>query len=139
MAHTWGTNDMKEALPNAEASAEATAGTEAVTETATVDHPNPQAYGWAEKQDYDYESYNLTNKDALEKIHAEGSGPSGGWASNAATVSEHPILDKMLIPSNITQYEWSDEYGDVGPEHPELEKQLFGDEFHVKTGIEFNK
>jgi ATP-dependent RNA helicase DDX3X len=31
-------------------------------------------------------------------------------------------------------YEWADEYGDVGPEIPELEEQLFGGDFRVRKG-----
>ena len=31
-------------------------------------------------------------------------------------------------------YEWNDEYGDVGPEVPELERVLFGGEFQMTKG-----
>jgi len=40
--------------------------------------------------------------------------------------------------ANATVYEWQDEYGDVGPAHPELERQLFGSDAHVTTGVDFS-
>lgn len=36
--------------------------------------------------------------------------------------------------ANSAVYEWNDEYGDVGPEVPELEEQLFGGHFRVRQG-----
>lgn len=35
-------------------------------------------------------------------------------------------------------YEWDDEFGDVGPEVPELEEQLFGGHFRVRQGQHMN-
>ena len=35
-------------------------------------------------------------------------------------------------------YEWSDSYGEVGPEVPELEKILFGGEFVMRRGDSIN-
>jgi hypothetical protein len=36
-------------------------------------------------------------------------------------------------------YEWDDEYGDVGPEMPELEQDLFGGDFRVRQGNHMDK
>lgn len=36
------------------------------------------------------------------------------------------------------KYEWKDEYGEVGPEVPELEKILFGGEFQMRKGEHFS-
>jgi ATP-dependent RNA helicase DDX3X len=126
MADTWGTNDLAQALPITKPVDGGAAGlTTTVTAdsapAAPTDDRNPQKHGWVTKQAFDYEAYNMSNKQAYEKIAAEGSGARGDWASNAAV------------------YEWNDEYGDVGPRFEELEKQLFNSEFHVKTGIEFSK
>lgn len=42
--------------------------------------------------------------------------------------------------SNAHVYEWDGENGDVGPEHPALEAQLFGDpDKRGKQGIDFSK
>jgi hypothetical protein len=60
--------------------------------------------GWTERTAFDYEKY-LRNGD--QKIDWFG----------AAKV-----------------YEWKDEYGDVAPEVPELEKILFGGEFLMRKG-----
>ena len=76
-------------------------------------------HGWVEREKYDYESYNAgtrEEREALEKTHEVPA-----WASNAA------------------KYEWKDDYGDVGPEHPQLEAMLFREEHRMQTGIEFNK
>ncbi|KAK5938612.1 hypothetical protein PMZ80_008802 [Knufia obscura] len=41
--------------------------------------------------------------------------------------------------SRASKYEWKDEYGDVGPRVPELEKELFGSELRAKKGINFDE
>lgn len=46
---------------------------------------------------------------------------TGQWASSAAV------------------HEWINEYGDVGPRHEDLEKQLFGGDFHMRSDIKFDK
>ena len=40
---------------------------------------------------------------------------------------------------NSAVYEWDDEYGDVGPEIPELEQDLFGGDFRVRQGQHMDK
>ena len=66
--------------------------------------------GWVEPVKYDYETYNA----ARENLDPSAELPS--WAANA------------------TKYEWKDEYGDVGPTHPELEAVLFGKDLRVTEG-----
>jgi ATP-dependent RNA helicase DDX3X len=87
---------------------------------------NPQEHGWVPKTDYDYSTYMKSTKELAEAEAAakESAAPGvevGGWASNAAI------------------YDWDDDFGDVGPRHPELEKQLFGSDNHVRMGIQFEK
>lgn len=42
--------------------------------------------------------------------------------------------------SNAKVYEWDGETGEVGPEYPELERELFGDpKDRVSHGIDFSK
>ena len=76
-------------------------------------------HGWVEPQKYDYESYNAGTREEREAIEQSHEVPA--WASNAV------------------KYEWSDEYGDVGPEHPLLEADLFQDQHRMQSGIEFDK
>lgn len=40
---------------------------------------------------------------------------------------------------NAAVYQWSDEFGDVGPKFPSLELELFGDPAnrHERTGLDF--
>lgn len=95
-------------------------------ETGTAQVKDPQEHGWVAKTDYDYSTYMKSSKELAEAeaVAKESGGHGvevGGWASNAAL------------------YEWDDDYGDVGPSHPVLEKQLFGSENHVRMGIKFEK
>jgi ATP-dependent RNA helicase DDX3X len=120
---TWEVGDMAEALPAIEdpVTEDAPEGPTYRYIAANTEKKNPQELGWVAKQEYDYDTYNKSSKE----LHDEGLAPGGlgaqDWASNAA------------------KYEWDEEYGDVGPKFPELEKQLFGSEHCTRTGIEFSK
>ena len=70
--------------------------------------------GWVEPVKYDYEAYNTDSKEMRESLDPAVELPT--WAANA------------------TKYEWKDEYGDVGPVHPELERALFGQDLRVTEG-----
>ena len=74
---------------------------------------------WTSPEKFDYDSYNADSKEKREALTADHDVPA--WAANAV------------------KYEWSDEYGDVGPEFPELEEMLFGDEDQMKAGEAFSK
>lgn len=79
--------------------------------------------GWAtpEKYNYDVLAADPRGKSsaAPEPDQLQGDLPS--WAASAI------------------KYEWSDEYGDIGPEHQDLEDMLFRDNNQMKTGDEFSK
>lgn len=70
--------------------------------------------GWVEPQEYDYSVYTSTQKPG-EEVDAPA------WASGAA------------------KYEWSDEYGDVGPPNEELEKMLFHNDYVSRAGVKFDQ
>ncbi|KAH8662195.1 P-loop containing nucleoside triphosphate hydrolase protein [Xylariales sp. PMI_506] len=86
-------------------------GTEPNMAQAAVDHEEPKPTApdlpfesrdapvvpWAATTKYDYEVYNANTSGA------------GNWEGNSAV------------------YQWDGEEGDIGPEHPELEKILFGE------------
>ncbi|KZF20464.1 DEAD/DEAH box RNA helicase [Xylona heveae TC161] len=77
----------------------------------------PKPSGWVEKSGYNYAAYNASTREEREAAQSSGATEDGpAWAANAV------------------KYEWSDEYGDVGPAHPELEKQLFQDENIMRIG-----
>lgn len=118
----WETKDMAAALKEAvgtvdgiAANGDATDGTVIAEETR-----NPQALGWTAKSAYDYEAYNKSSKELHDDEQARGIDGST-WASDAV------------------RYEWEDDFGDIGPRNEELEKHLFGSDFHVRHGIEFHK
>ncbi|KAK3071842.1 hypothetical protein LTR53_007904 [Teratosphaeriaceae sp. CCFEE 6253] len=66
------------------------------------------SHGWGKSTPFDYEEFKRTG------------GDSGKWGGQAAV------------------YEWKDEYGDVGPEILELERELFGSEFKMKKGEHYD-
>ena len=88
-----------------------------------------QEHGWAPKTAYDYEAYTKSNKELIE-------------AQSAFTGEDPEIAVGGLKPgmwhSDAAVYEWNDEFGDVGPRFEELEKQLFGAENHVRSGVNFS-
>lgn len=47
--------------------------------------------------------------------------------------------DEPLWAHKKGRYEWKEEYGNVGPEVPELEKELFHDELINRQGLKFDK
>lgn len=112
--------DVAAALPHVSAAPTVKAGVEQSTapqdeaqasaEAGTAKPKNPQEHGWAVKKEYDYSTFMKTSKELAEVDAAaaqesgDGGVEVGGWASNAAV------------------YEWNDEFGDVGPQHAELEK-----------------
>jgi ATP-dependent RNA helicase DDX3X len=132
----WGMPEVAAALPEVAQPTKAPVEPEQVGETEM--EAAAQAHGWVTKTSYDYETYNMSSKElqdarkaalAAEAEAGEGQGEdngvmgveTGGWASNAAI------------------YEFNEEYGEVGPAVPALEKQLFGGEFVMRTGIKFEK
>ena len=80
-------------------------------------HNEAAEKGWVNPSPYNYTQYNKTGQEAAEALASTGV----DWASNAA------------------RYEWKDEYGEVGPEIPELEEQLFRSEFLNRKGIKFDQ
>lgn len=66
--------------------------------TTAADDSKPVFKGWVEAKAYDYDQYN-----------ASGPGTGTNWEGSNAV------------------YEWDGAEGDIGPEYPELERELFGD------------
>ena len=88
--------------------------------------------GWVEREKYDYTTYNAPPN----AVPAPPGAASNGGEYGGATEQTNDIPSWA---ANAMKYEWSDEYGDVGPAHPELEKQLFRNELLNRTGLKFNK
>lgn len=76
--------------------------------------------GWVEQQNFNYEATVPPQEEAADMNLPTGS-ELQGWMSRAR------------------KYEWKEEYGNVGPEDPDLEKELFGSELRLKKGVEFDK
>ncbi|KAL4897535.1 P-loop containing nucleoside triphosphate hydrolase protein [Aspergillus ambiguus] len=77
--------------------------------------------GWVEPAGYDYSKY------ALPKIEEEGA-------------PDFP-QERQDVPewaAKAAKYEWKDEYGDVGPEIPELEEELFRSDLINRQGLKLN-
>lgn len=80
--------------------------------------------GWVEPKDYDYEKY-------VTVIPSEKPAENGENSQDEQSIPEWA--------ANAAKYEWNDEYGDVGPENPHLEEQLFRAEFINRTGLKIGK
>ena len=76
---------------------------------------------WGDRQEFDYAKYTAGPGDKVASDLGKSQADVPTWAANAA------------------KYEWADEYGDVGPEHKDLEKILFGDEHKMEQGNKFSK
>lgn len=75
--------------------------------------------GWVEAEDPDVAAGTSTNpSNALWLGDNDDTAPA--WMHKAA------------------KYEWKEEYGDVGPEVPELEKLLYGSQLRVRKGGRFD-
>ena len=81
--------------------------------------------GWAEPQKFDYDAY--------------AAGPNNKGSAPAPAADEDQGRDMQGWAANAVKYEWSDEYGDIGPKHEELEKMLFRDEHQMERGSEFSR
>lgn len=81
---------------------------------------------WEKPQAYDYDTYNAESKAKASKDAAKD--PAEGGEPTKETV----------WGAEAARYEWKDEYGDVGPEDPVLEKMLFRGEHEVSVGSHFS-
>lgn len=98
--------------------------------------------GWGKPLAYDYGRYTLPTgappNDAERKTTAVASvdlTKETADPSNPATEDDNA----PIWASNAKKYEWSDEFGDVGPVFRDLELQLFHGEHINRTGIAFDK
>ena len=78
---------------------------------------------WGDRQEYDYAKYTAAPNDK----------------TSTASISDLPTADAPTWAANAAKYEWTEDYGDVGPAHDELEKMLFGDEHKMEQGSELSK
>jgi hypothetical protein len=74
--------------------------------TREEDMARARAYDFPEQVPFDYATANVSANEALGL----------SWFSNAKV------------------YEWNEDYGDVGPADPELEKELFHSQYHSEEG-----
>lgn len=86
-------------------------------------------------------------KSALPVGESNASGPPDsvvsldGWAAQdkEGAVVTAQIVDTQPSAASARVYEWNEEYGDVGPCIPELERELFGDPENRGEGVDFSK
>ena len=77
---------------------------------------------WVERSGFNYDIYNAGSKEEREE------------AEKQVYTNDVPIW-----ASSAQKYEWKEEYGDVAPPVPELETQLFHNEFINRRGKNFQK
>lgn len=78
---------------------------------------------WGAPQGFNYTKYNAGPRDQTAP----------------ASEPDQPQEDASDWAANAAKYEWNDDYGDIGPDHKELENILFGDEHKMQQGEEFSK
>ena len=106
-------------------------GSKQATTTSGNDHTPPsieegralvRSCNWPEAVRYEYSVYNVKPDETDE--NKEG--------SEAKPLHEPPKEPDWL--HNAAKYEWDDTYGEIGPEVPELEEQLFHGEHLLSRG-----
>lgn len=115
--------------------------TEAMASANVVDLESAQRArdaGWVKRQTYNYAAYNAGANAAPAAPTAASNTAADSDTGDGGEVTEQ-TKDVPSWASNAMKYEWSDEYGDVGPPHPELEEQLFKNELLNRTGLKFSK
>lgn len=86
----------------------------------------PSERGWDKPTPLDYEALQAKPSDLLTKVAADDE-------AEIIDTTEQEIENPGWASSAI-KYEWKDEYGDLGPEIPELERQLFTKEGSSQMG-----
>jgi ATP-dependent RNA helicase DDX3X len=110
--NTFGMSDMGVALPDTASNGGDVGSTKAQAEKERAEAvAKANAHNWAPTTKYDYSVYNANSREAKDALDGEPA-----WLQNAA------------------KYEWSDEFGDVGPKNPLLEAQLYHGEFLMRSG-----
>lgn len=120
--NTFDTGDMAAALSDA--------GSDTAKSVVIVIDPPPvvpiegaadraREHGFVPPVAYDYDAYNANTREARESLAVEGGYIEPAWAATAV------------------RYEWDDDFGDVGPEVPELEQELFLHENVMRKGNAF--
>ncbi|KAL4924559.1 DEAD/DEAH box helicase [Aspergillus undulatus] len=92
--------------------------------------------GWVAPEDYNYDKYIHSTQDKPdEPVEFGANGANGESVSNGENLLGEPVPQWA---ANAAKYEWNDEYGDVGPQNPRLEEQLFRSEFINRTGLKIS-
>lgn len=67
--------------------------------------------------------------------------PVPGWIDSEKAGFSDKVIEGDKFDGSARIYEWDDEFGDVGPKVPDLEKELFGDpdKRHGRTGLDFSR
>lgn len=89
-----------------------------------------------EIQDALHDVSNTSENPAMNKEEAERKAREMGWVKPTPYdyASFHAVKEAKDWAATATRYEWKDEYGDVGPAVPELEKQLFHNDYITRVG-----
>lgn len=98
--------------------------------------------GWGKPLAYDYGRYTLPTSVPANDAERKTPAVAAVDLTKGAADPSDPATENDNLPiwaSNAKKYEWSDEFGDVGPVFRDLELQLFHGEHINRTGIAFDK
>jgi hypothetical protein len=108
-------------------------------------------HGWKQSDAYAYDVYNAKtpqDRDNAARLRLEQEATdqaardleAGQIARQKGEEVVNPFnADVPLWASGAVKYEWQEEFGDIGPAHPELEAQLYRDQFINRSGIQFEQ
>lgn len=98
--------------------------------------------GWGKPLAYDYGRYTLPGSTPANEAESKTLAVAAVDLTKAVADPLDTATENDNVPiwaSNAKKYEWSDEFGDVGPVFRDLELQLFHSEHINRTGIAFDK
>ena len=86
---------------------------------------------WSAPEKYDYKLYNASTREEREAAEKEAKQRD---AMGGATTEDVPAW-----AASAARYEWSDDFGDIGPRDEKLEKILFHGAHINRRGMEFGR
>lgn len=99
---------------------------------AEENHKLVEATAWSKPVPYDYAAATGATREERDEAARNARSAELDASGDAGMTADVP-----LWASNAKKYEWRDEFGDVGPAIPELERQLFDDQFGQRVGENF--
>jgi ATP-dependent RNA helicase DDX3X len=91
--------------------------------------------GWVKPMSYNYDAYAKGNTYERTKLSRDENVDPNCDVPFRGAGGDAGFTDELTSwGASAAKYEWKDDYGDVGPDVPELRQQLFNSEFTQRPG-----